>query len=145
MLSNGKKTGLVLGNLALQGEALEIAARVAAKSGAALLAETFPSRHLSRGEGRPTVDLIPYEYEIGVKFLEPFEQLVFVGASFPVATFAYKNKPTFKSPAGCELFAMASAGQDLQTVLESLAEATGATGASAPRQPRTAGHSLPES
>ena len=72
------------------------------------------------------MDLIPYEYEIGVKFLEPFEQLVFVGALFPVATFAYKNKPTFKSPPGCELFAMASAGQDLDAALQSLAEATGA-------------------
>src|SRR5271157_985167 len=137
MLSNGKKTGLVLGNLALQGEALEIAGRVAAKSGAVLLAETFPSRRLSRGEGRPPVDMIPYEYEIGVKFLEPFEQLIFVGALFPVATFAYKNKPTLKSPPGCDLFAMASAEQDLETALKSLAEATGATGASAPRQPRT--------
>ena len=145
MLSNGKKTGLVLGNLALQGEALEIAARVAAKSGAALLAEMFPSRHLSRGEGRPSVDLIPYEYEIGVKFLEPFEQLIFVGAPFPVATFAYKNKPTFKSPPGCDLFAMASAGQDLETALESLAEATGATGASAPVSLARRRHSLPES
>jgi acetolactate synthase I/II/III large subunit len=138
MLSNGKKTGLVLGNLAFQAGALEIAARVAAKSGAALLAETFPSRHLSRGEGRPPVDLIPYEYEISIKFLEPFEQLIFVGASFPVATFAYKNKPTFKSPPGCDLFAMASAGQDLEMALKSLAEATGAAGVSTPRQPRTA-------
>jgi acetolactate synthase-1/2/3 large subunit len=138
LAKTGKKTGLVLGNLALQAEALEIAARVAAKSGAALLAETFPSRHLSRGEGRPPVDLIPYEYEISIKFLEPFEQLIFVGASFPVATFAYKNKPTFKSPPGCDLFAMASAGQDLEMALKSLAEATGAAGVSTPRQPRTA-------
>ena len=34
------------------------------------------------------MDVIPYEYEIGVKFLEPFEQLVFVGSGLPVATFA---------------------------------------------------------
>ncbi|WP_406698057.1 acetolactate synthase large subunit [Singulisphaera sp. Ch08] len=137
MLSNGKKTGLVLGNLALQGEALEIAGRIAAKTGAVLLAETFPSRYLSRGEGRPPVDIIPYEYEMGTKFLEPFEQLVFVGAAFPVATFAYKNKPTLKSPPGCDLFAMASTEVDLEIALESLAEATGATGVPASRQPRT--------
>ena len=83
------------------------------------------------------MDLIPYKYEIGIKFLEPFDQLIFIGSSFPVATFAYKNKPTFKSPPGCDLFAMASAGQDLEMVLKSLEEATGATGASTPRQPRT--------
>jgi acetolactate synthase-1/2/3 large subunit len=136
MLVNGKKTGLVLGNLALQGEALETAGRIAAKSGAVLLAETFPSRHLSRGEGRPPMDTIPYEYEICVKFLETFEQLIFVGALFPFATFAYKNKPTIKSPEGCALFALASVGQDLEAALKSLAEATGATNIAAPRQVR---------
>jgi acetolactate synthase I/II/III large subunit len=73
MLALGKKTGLVLGNHALQGKALETAGCVAAKTGAVLLSETFPSFHLSRGEGRPPVDLIPYEYEVCVKFLEPFE------------------------------------------------------------------------
>ncbi len=137
LLSNGKKTGLVLGNLALQGDALEYAGRIAAKTGAVLLAETFPSRYLSRGEGRPAVDLIPYEYEVGVKFLEPFEQLVFVGSAFPFATFAYKNKPTLKSPPGCELFAMASTEVDLGAALKSLAESTGASGASAAGQART--------
>ena len=125
MLKNGKKTGLVLGNLALHGEALNIAGRIAAKTGAALLSEIFPSYHLSRGEGRPPVDPIPYEFEIGLKFLQPFEQLIFVGALFPVATFAYKNKPTMKSPPGCDLFVMASVEQDLTAALRSLAEASG--------------------
>ena len=137
MLKNGKKTGLVLGNLALHGEALNIAGRIAAKTGALLLSEIFPSYHLSRGEGRPPVDPIPYEFEMCVKFLETFQQLIFVGALLPVATFAYKNKPTMKSPPGCDLFVMASVEQDLSEALRSLAEATGAVGAAAPRQPRT--------
>ena len=97
MFARGKKTGLVLGNVALDGKALATAGRIAAKTGAVLLSETFPSFHMSRGEGRPPVDLIPYAYEICVKFLESFEQLIFVGALFPVATFAYKNRPTMKS------------------------------------------------
>jgi acetolactate synthase-1/2/3 large subunit len=137
MLKNDKKTGLVLGNLALHGEALNIAGRIGAKTGAALLSEIFPSYHLSRGEGRPPVDPIPYEFEIGLKFLQPFEQLIFVGALFPVATFAYKNKPTMKSPPGCDLFVMASVEQDLTAALRSLAEDSGAADAAAPRQPRT--------
>ena len=82
------------------------------------------------------MDLIPYEYKICVKFLENFEQLVFVGALFPVATFAYKNKPTMKSPPGCQLFAMASVNEDLVAALQSLAEAAGAGNAAAPRQVR---------
>jgi acetolactate synthase-1/2/3 large subunit len=137
MLKNGKKTGLVLGNLALHGEALNIAGSIGAKTGAALLSEIFPSYHLSRGEGRPPVDPIPYEFEVCLKFLQPFEQLIFVGALFPVATFAYKNKPTMKSPPGCDLFVMASVEQDLTAALRSLAEASGAVDAAASRQPRT--------
>src|SRR6185295_13647564 len=78
MLANGKKTGLVLGNLALRGEALEIAGRIAAKTNAALLSETFSS--LERGEGRPIVERIPYFLETGLEFLKDFEQLIFVGA-----------------------------------------------------------------
>ncbi len=136
LLKNGKKTGLVLGNLALHGEALDIAGRIAAKSSAILLSETFPSYHLARGEGRPPVETIPYEFEVCVKFLENFEQLIFVGALFPVATFAYRSKPTLKSPPGCALYAMASAEQDLPAALKVLAEATGATATAAPRQPR---------
>ena len=136
LLKNGKKTGLVLGNLALHGEALDIAGRIAAKNGAVLLSETFPSYHLARGEGRPPVATIPYEFEVCLKFLESFEQLIFVGALFPVATFAYRNKPTLKSPPGCELYAMASVQQDLPAALKRLAEATGATTTAVPRQPR---------
>ena len=59
--------------------------------------------------------------EICLKFLQPFEQLIFVGALFPVATFAYKNQPTMKSPPGCDLFVMASVEQDLTAALRSLA------------------------
>ena len=137
MLKNGKKTGLVLGNLALHGEALGLAGRIGAKTGAALLSEIFPSYHLSRGEGRPNVDPIPYEYEVCLKFLQPFEQLIFVGALFPVATFAYKDKPVMKSPPGCDLFIMSSVDQDLTAALSSLAEATGAGDAAAFRERRT--------
>ena len=55
LLKNGEKTGLVLGNLALHGEALDIAGRVAAKTGAVLLSETFPSYHLC-ARRRPSGD-----------------------------------------------------------------------------------------
>ena len=77
MLASGKKTGLVLGNLALRGEPLEIAGHVAAKTNAALLSETFPSFSLARGEGRPIVEIIPYFLETGLEFLKDFEQLIF--------------------------------------------------------------------
>ena len=133
MLSSGKKTALVLGNLALEGEALEAAGRICAKTGAVLLGESFPSR-LARGEGRPPIALIPYFYEICLSFLKPFEQLIFVGAGLPVSTFAYKDKQAFKSPVSCDLFTMASVDQDLVVALKSLSEETGANSLKTPRQ-----------
>ncbi len=120
LLRNGKKSGIVLGNRALHGQALDAAARVAAKTGATLLSETFPSRYLARGGGRPVLETIPYEYEIGVKFLSGFEQLIFIGAAHPVATFAYRNKPVYKSPEGCVLFTMASVDEDLEAAVSDL-------------------------
>ena len=100
MLKNGKKTGLVLGNLALHGEALNIAGSIAAKTGAALISEIFPSYHLSRGEGRPPVDPIPYEFEIGLKFLQPFEQLIFIGALFSGRHIRLQEQANHEEPAG---------------------------------------------
>ena len=137
MLKNGKKTGLVLGNLALHGEALDIAGRIAATTGAVLLSETFPSYHLARGEGRPPVEPIPYEFEVCLKFLEAFEQLIFVGALFPVVDFRLPEQADAQEPGrAAGSYAMASAEQDLMAALTALAEATGATATPAPRQPR---------
>lgn len=133
LLGNGKKTGLVLGNRALHGANLETAAQIAAATGASLLAETFASRYLARGAGRPAIETIPYEFEMGVKFLADFEQLVFVGAAFPVATFAYRNKPMYKSPANCALFTLATVGEDMDEALTRLATAAGAGKAEVPR------------
>lgn len=139
MLGNGRKTGLVLGNRALHGACLEAAAQIAATAGATLLAETFASRYLARGAGRPVIDAIPYEYEMGVKFLSGFEQLVFIGAAFPVATFAYRNKPVYKSPAGCALFTLASVNEDMEEALAALSRATRAGKAQVPRYARATG------
>jgi acetolactate synthase-1/2/3 large subunit len=139
LLANGRKTALVIGNTAQHGAALEAAARIAACTGATLLSETFASSHLARGAGRPVVEPIPYEFEICVQFLAGFEQMVFIGASFPVATFAYQNKPTMKSPPGCELFDMADDRHDLAAALEALEVAVGAAGTPVARHQPFAG------
>ena len=139
MLKSGKKTGLVLGNRALSGNALETAAQIAAATGATLLSETFASRYLARGSGRPVIASIPYEYEMCVQFLASYEQLVFVGAAFPVATFAYRNKPVFKSPADCALFTMVTMNEDMDDALAQLARATGAGKVEPKRYARAAG------
>jgi acetolactate synthase-1/2/3 large subunit len=139
MLKNGRKTGLVLGSRALNGKALEAAAQIAAATGATLLHETFASRHLARGAGRPAIEQVPYEYEMCVQFLASYEQLVFVGAPLPVATFAYRNKPVLKCPASCALFTMGSMDEDIDDALAQLSAATGAGKAEPRRNARASG------
>lgn len=136
LLTGSKKTAIVLGSHALYGDGLELAGRIAAKTGADLLGETFPSRHV-RGEGRVPVQLIPYIAEMALKFLEPYEQLVLVGALFPVVTFAYKDKPVVKIPKGCEVTTLATVDHDMMAALNDLAKAVGAPPTPAARQARS--------
>jgi acetolactate synthase-1/2/3 large subunit len=124
LLTNGKKTAIALGSHTLYGEALELAGRLAAKTGATLFGETFPPR-FARGEGRVHVDLIGYLPEQAVPQLQPYEQLVLVGALFPVTTFAYKNKPVIKVPASCAVTTLATVDHDLLAALSDLVKAVG--------------------
>lgn len=136
LLTNGKKTGIVLGSHALHGEGLELAGRIAAKTGAVLLGETFPPR-FARGEGRVRVELIPYILEMALKVLAPYEQLILTGALFPVSTFAYKDQPVVKIPEGCEVSTLATVEHDLLAALDDLAKALGAPSRPAARQSRS--------
>jgi acetolactate synthase-1/2/3 large subunit len=136
LLTNGKKTAIVLGSHALYGDGLELAGCIAAKTGADLLGETTASR-FARGEGRVPVRLIPYLPEDALPFLEPYAQLLLVGALFPVTTFSYKGKPVVKVPTGCEVSALATVDHDMLSALSDLAKAVGAPSRPAARQTRS--------
>ena len=137
-LTNGKKTALLLGSHALYGDGLELAGRIATKTGADLLGETTPSR-LARGEGRVPVELIPYFPEQAIPFLKQYQQLILVGALFPVTTFAYKGKPVIKVPPSCEVTALATVDHDILCALGDLAKAVGAPPQPTARRVRSTG------
>jgi acetolactate synthase I/II/III large subunit len=135
LLSNGRKTGLLLGAHALHHEGLELAGRIAAKTGAQLFAETFPAR-LARGEGSVRVQLVPYVLEMAQMFFADYEQIILVGALPPVSTFAYQNTAMFKEPEGCEVMHFASANHDAIAALSDLERALDAGASSAARVER---------
>ena len=137
LLANGRRTGLLLGAHALRNEGLELAGRIAAKTGAQLLGETFPAR-LARGEGRVQVQLVPYFLEMARQFFADYEQIVLVGALPPVSTFAYQHSPTHKLPPECETWHFASPDHDVLAGLRDLAEAVGASGETTARGERLA-------
>lgn len=122
LLENGRKTGLLLGTHGLLEDNLELAGRIAARTGAQLLAETFPGR-LARGAGRVQVQLVPYFLEMAQQFFSDYEQLILVGALPPVSTFAYRNSAMFKAPDSCDVWTLASADHDVHHALADLVEA----------------------
>ena len=134
LLSNGKKTALLLRGAALCGAGLEAAGRVQAKTGARLLCDTF-APHAELGAGRVPVERIPYFAEQIVDFLKDFEQIIFVGAKPPVSFFAYPGKPSWCSPAGTHLGYLAHAHQDGAQALAALADTLGAPARSPARIP----------
>jgi acetolactate synthase-1/2/3 large subunit len=135
LLSNGKKTAILLGAQALRNEGLELAGRIAARTGAQLMGETFPSR-LARGEGRVQVQLVPYFLEMAQPFFAQYEQIILAGALPPVSTFAYQGASTQKIPPGCEVAAFAAPDQDVLAALADLARAVKAKRKVTPRQER---------
>jgi acetolactate synthase I/II/III large subunit len=135
LLTNGKKTAIALGSHALHSEGLELAGRIAAKTGADLVAE-FTASRLARGEGRVAVEKIPYLPEQAIPFFQKYEQLILIGALFPVTTFAYKGKPVIKVPASCQVTALATVDHDILSALSDLAKAVSAPAQAAARRKR---------
>ncbi|MCP5267071.1 MAG: acetolactate synthase large subunit [Burkholderiaceae bacterium] len=130
LLADGPNA-LLLGGVALRAESLEIAGRIAAKTGCRLLAENMNAR-LQRGAGRVQVQRIPYPVEQAVAMLADLRGLVQVGSKPPVGFFAYPDKPSILTPDDCTLTVMGTAADDLHAALEALAEAVGAGSGVAP-------------
>jgi acetolactate synthase I/II/III large subunit len=121
MLRSGLRTAILLDGNALYGKGLMTAARLAAATGANLLAP-YPLARLQRGAGLPRVDRVQYVLEQGIEQFKEFRQLILVGARTPVAYFAYPGKKSAFTSQECEIHTLASPGEDYIGALEALAE-----------------------
>jgi acetolactate synthase-1/2/3 large subunit len=127
MLQSGLRTAILITGNALYGKGLVAAGRIAAATGAKLLAP-YPLTRLQRGAGIPRVDRVQYVLEQGIEQFKEFRQLILVGAQPPVAYFAYPEKRSeFTSPE-CEIHTLAKPGEDYVDALNALAEALSARG-----------------
>ena len=123
---NGKsKIAILIRGTALQPRGLTAAGRIAAKTGARLMCDTFAPR-IARGAGLVAMERIPYFAEQIVEFLKDLEALVLVGSKPPVSFFAYPGKPSWCTPEGCRIHTLAHPHEDGVQALEALAEALGA-------------------
>ena len=111
MLRSGKRTAVLLAGDALRGKGLAAAGRIAAGTGAKLLAP-YPITRMERGAGRPAVERIPYILEQASSCLKEFRQLILVGARAPVPYFASNGKSSVMTSPDCEIHTLARAAED---------------------------------
>jgi acetolactate synthase-1/2/3 large subunit len=143
LLRNGLRTALVLGAHTTQGAGLLAAARIAAKTGAKLLAP-FTFARMERGQGRPVVERIAYITEQAVAQLSEFRQMILVGAPMPVSFFGSPFRPSKVTPEDCNIVSLVGADEDCAGALDQLVAALGAQKTEpalqqreAPRAPQT--------
>ncbi|MEK9722652.1 MAG: acetolactate synthase large subunit [Rhodospirillaceae bacterium] len=126
-LASGEPAGLFLKGAALFGRGLELAGKVAAKTGAKLFAPTSSAR-MDRGAGRVVVDRVPYVVAQALERLAGLKHMIGVGDTEPVAFFAYPEKPSRVVPEDCQVQQLSRAEEDGVKALEMLVEALDATG-----------------
>ena len=120
-LRSGEPAVLFLGGPALREPGLTLAGRIAASTGARLVAQTLNAR-VERGAGRVAVDFLPYPVDEALATLAGTRHLLLVGSRAPVAFFAYPGKPSALSPEGCEVRTLAAPEEDVVGALEALAD-----------------------
>ena len=119
ILRSGLPTALLLAGSALYGQGLTAAGRIAAATGARLLAP-YPITRVERGAGTPAVQRIPYMPEQAVDLLKDLRHLILVGAAAPVSYFAYLGKNSVLTSPECEIHVLASPGQNYGGALQAL-------------------------
>jgi acetolactate synthase I/II/III large subunit len=128
VLHSSRRVAILLGGRALRRNSLIAAARIAAKTGAKLLAETFPTR-MERGAGLPAVERLAYVPELASVQLSGLHHLILVDSKAPVTFFAYPGLEGSLVPDGCQVHELAGPDADVLGSLEALVEAAGAAGA----------------
>ena len=119
MLRSGLRTAILLDGNALYGKGLVAAGRIAATTGAKLLAP-YPITRLQRGAAISRVDRVQYVLEQGIEQFKEFRQLILVGAQAPVAYFAYPGKNSVFTSPECGIHILAHAGEDYVGALDAL-------------------------
>ena len=133
-LLGGQPALLILGGRALREKPLDLAGRVAAKTGCRIGAQFFSAR-IERGAGRVAIERIPYAVDPAIAFLNGFRHLITIETGEPVAFFSYPGKPSLLKAQGARVHTICPPGGNGLAALQALCERVNATGARAALQP----------
>ncbi|MEM7177789.1 MAG: acetolactate synthase large subunit [Pseudomonadota bacterium] len=117
---------LLLGGVALSEHGLELAGRIAAKTGCTIMSEWSNAR-VERGAGRVSVARIPYPIDQAFEMLAPFRRIVLAGSRAPIGFFAYPGKPSVLTAEGTAFSELAGEDDDIVGALEALTAELDAT------------------
>jgi acetolactate synthase-1/2/3 large subunit len=129
----GRPTALMITGAALRADVLEIAGRIAEATGVELWCQMSNGR-VERGAGRVPLKRVPYPVDLALKALGHVETMILVGATPPVAFFAYPGKPSALTREDCRILTLAEPQHDLKGALEALADELGVKASVQPRR-----------
>ncbi len=124
-LQHGNASMLFLGGRALRARGLELAGKIAAKTGCRVQAAGGTAR-IERGAGRVPTLRLHFVIETAQEQLKGTTNMVLVGAKPPAAFFAYPGKPSVLTPEGCTTTTLCPVEGDPLASLEALAAELGA-------------------
>lgn len=132
----GPSTLLLLGGRFLSAQACVAAQRIADKTGALALIETFPARVRRESKGAH-LKRLPYLSEMASAMLAQVDTIILAGAANPVAFFALPGRPDRLAPQSARVIELTPPGGDAASALEALATAIKApiAGPPAPQPP----------
>lgn len=133
VLRSGEPVLVIFAGTSCVGRGLELAGKLKAAAGCRIATQFF-TRRIERGEGRVTLERIPYFVPGALQFLAGFKHLVLVETSEPVAFFAYPDRPSLLKPEGCQVHELAAKDEDSCAALEMLLDALGGAGGEPERQ-----------
>jgi acetolactate synthase-1/2/3 large subunit len=122
---------VLLGGLALREGAQRLANRIAAATGARLMAEGSNAR-IQRGRGRLPLERVPYPAPQAIEALAWVEHLILVNAKAPIGFFAYPDTPSKHYPEKASVHVLTRFEQDAEAALRALAEELNAPDAPMP-------------
>ncbi len=126
-LSKTNRGLILVGGDALEPHHLLSLSGVTAKMGCSLMSDWANSR-MDRGAGRISIERIPFAVDKALELLKKFDTIVLIGASPPVAFFAYPGKPGVLSQPGTNFIALASIGDDIDQAIDLLADTVKSNG-----------------
>jgi acetolactate synthase-1/2/3 large subunit len=121
VLRDERNVLLLLAGTGVLAPAQSLARRIAAATGATLMADYVNAR-VARGRGRLQLERVPYNTDQAVEALSRFEHIVLVGAKAPVGFFAYPGKPSAQCPSHAQLHVLTRPEQDADAALQALVD-----------------------